>query len=163
MSFNVWPAFSFNLNRIIVGSVKFGKYDGIHVCLTAVTSTDKVIFRAFLLCLWPNLIVCVQVILHNPYKKLNATNNRLSWTEASSDIAMLNFNQEIRAIETGCLSKDDVKEILVIGSPTQLLAYHVDNNHDIFYKEIMEGILTIMIGSVGASDKPLVIVGGNRE
>lgn len=43
MSFNIWPAFSFNLNRIIVGSVKFGKYDGIHVCLTAVTSTDKVI------------------------------------------------------------------------------------------------------------------------
>lgn len=39
--FNVWPAFSFNLNRVIVGRVKFGKYDGIHVCLTAVTSTDK--------------------------------------------------------------------------------------------------------------------------
>lgn len=44
MSFNLWPAFAFNLNRIIVGSVKFGKYDGIHVCLTAVTSTDKVHF-----------------------------------------------------------------------------------------------------------------------
>lgn len=102
------------------------------------------------------------MILHNPYKKLNATNNRLSWTEASSDIAMLNFNQEIRAIETGCLSKDDNKEILVIGSPTQLLAYHVDNNHDIFYKEIMEGILTILIGYIGSNEKPLVIVGGNR-
>lgn len=83
--------------------------------------------------------------------------------EASSDIATLNFNQEIRAIETGCLSKDDNKEILVIGSPTQLLAYHVDNNHDIFYKEILEGILTIIIGCIGGSDKPLVIVGGNRE
>lgn len=46
MSFNVWPAFSFNLDRIIVGSVKFGKYDGIHVCLTAVTSTDKVILHS---------------------------------------------------------------------------------------------------------------------
>lgn len=103
------------------------------------------------------------MILHNPYKKLNSTNNRLSWTEANSDIATLNFNQEIRAIETGCLSKDDNKEILVIGSPTQLLAYHVDNNHDIFYKEIMEGILAIIIGSIGGSDKPLVIVGGNRE
>lgn len=103
------------------------------------------------------------MILHNPYKKLNSTNNRLSWTEANSDIATLNFNQEIRAIETGCLSKDDNKEILVIGSPTQLLAYHVDNNHDIFYKEVMEGILAIIIGSIGGCDKPLVIVGGNRE
>lgn len=101
MSFSVNPSFSFGLNRILVGSVKFGKYDGIHVCLTAVTSTDK-------------------VILHNPYKKLSETNNRLSWMEVSSDIAVLNFNQEIRAIETGCLSNDP-KDILVIGSPTQLL------------------------------------------
>lgn len=101
MSFSINPAFSFSLNRILVGSVKFGKYDGIHVCLTAVTSTDK-------------------VILHNPYKKLSESNNRLSWAEASSDIAVLNFNQEIRSIETGCLSSDP-KDILVIGSPTQLL------------------------------------------
>lgn len=104
MSFSINPAFSFSLNRILVGSVKFGKYDGIHVCLTAVTSTDK-------------------VILHNPYKKLSESNNRLSWAEASSDIAVLNFNQEIRAIETGCLSSDP-KDILVIGSPTQLLGMH---------------------------------------
>lgn len=164
MSFNISSAFSFNLNRIIVGSVKFGKYDGIHVCLTAVTSTDKVNTFDACNCHIAHLIAFnLQVILHNPYKKLNATNNRLSWTEASSDIAMLNFNQEVRAIETGCLSKDDPKEILVIGSPTQLLAYHVDNNHDIFYKEIMEGILTIIIGSIGGFDKPLVIVGGNRK
>lgn len=107
MSFSINPAFSFSLNRILVGSVKFGKYDGIHVCLTAVTSTDK-------------------VILHNPYKKLSESNNRLSWAEASSDIAVLNFNQEIRAIETGCLS-DDPKDILVIGSPTQLLGRFPDD------------------------------------
>lgn len=104
-----------------------------------------------------------KVILHNPQKRLNASNNRLSWTETNSDVAMLNFNQEIRAIETGCLSKDDIKEILVIGSPTQLLAYHVDNNHDIFFKDIMEGILSVAIGCAGSSDGPLVIVGGNRK
>lgn len=102
MSFTVNPAFSLNLNRILVGKVKFGKYDGIHVCLTAVTSTDK-------------------VILHNPYKRLSETNNRLSWSETNSDIAVLNFNQEIRVIETGCLSDTDSKDVLVIGSPTQLL------------------------------------------
>lgn len=72
------------------------------MCLTAVTSTDK-------------------VILHNPYKRLSETNNRLSWTDANSDVAVLNFNQEIRVIETGCLSESDSKDILVIGSPTQLL------------------------------------------
>ncbi|XP_031619932.1 Bardet-Biedl syndrome 2 protein homolog [Contarinia nasturtii] len=142
MSFSINPAFSFSLNRILVGSVKFGKYDGIHVCLTAVTSTDK-------------------VILHNPYKKLSESNNRLSWAEMSSDIAVLNFNQEIRAIETGCLSSDP-KDILVIASPTQLLAYHVDNNRDLFYKEILEGIFIILIGKVCSFENPLVIVGGNQ-
>lgn len=42
MSFSVWPAFSFNLNRMIIGNIKFGKYDGIHACLTAATTSDKV-------------------------------------------------------------------------------------------------------------------------
>lgn len=76
---------------------------------------------------------------------------------------MLNFNQEVRAIETGCLSADDSKEILAIASPTQLLAYHVDNNRDIFFKEILEGIRTIVIGTVSMGEQPLVIVGGNRK
>lgn len=180
MSFTLNPAFSFNLNRILVGTVKFGRFDGIHVCLTAVTSTDK-------------------VILHNPYKRLSESNNRLSWSDSSSDVAVLNFNQEIRAIETGCLSTTDTKDVLVIGSPTQLLsmdlidfsnncfwismgcwdiffmneniwlilcgcaAYHVDSNKDIFFKEIMEGIQTILIGVAGTFETPLVFVGGNRK
>lgn len=110
MAFTLNPAFSFNLNRILVGSVKFGRFDGIHVCLTAVTSTDK-------------------VILHNPYKRLSETNNRLSWTDSASDVAVLNFNQEIRAIETGCLSPTDTKDVLVIGSPTQLLSMFFLNNY----------------------------------
>lgn len=42
MSFTVRPAFTLNLNQIIVGTIRFGKYDGIHACLTAATTTDKV-------------------------------------------------------------------------------------------------------------------------
>lgn len=64
MSFNIWPAFSFNLNRIIVGSVKFGKYDGIHVCLTAVTSTDKVISFEFCTNIFNFLISSVHIEIH---------------------------------------------------------------------------------------------------
>lgn len=123
-SFSIQPAFSFNLNRILVGNVKFGKYDGIHVCLTAVTSTDK-------------------VILHNPYKKLNTSNNRLSWSETSADIATLNFNQEIRAIETGRLSEHDSKEVLVIGSPTQLLGKRkiISNTSKCFFRSLVLAFL----------------------
>lgn len=42
MSFALNPVFSFRLNQAIVGQIKFGKFDGIHVCLTAATSTDRV-------------------------------------------------------------------------------------------------------------------------
>lgn len=42
-------------------------------------------------------------------------------------------------------------------------AYHVDNNRDLFYKEILEGIFIILIGKVCSFESPLVIVGGNRK
>lgn len=42
MNFSLNPVFSFKLNQNIVSQLKFGKYDGIHVCLTAATSSDKV-------------------------------------------------------------------------------------------------------------------------
>lgn len=121
------PAFTFNLNQIIVGSIKFGKYDGIHACLTAATTTDKVnnvIHTLKLRAVWACLNSGhLQILLHNPHKKLSTTNSRLSWTETNYDIATLNFNQEIRAIDTGCLVLNDPKEVLVIGSSSQLLGY----------------------------------------
>lgn len=62
-----------------------------------------------------------KVIIHSPHKKIGSSNNRISWSETNYDIALLNFNQEITAIETGCLKEDDPKEMLVIGSPTHVL------------------------------------------
>lgn len=43
------------------------------------------------------------------------------------------------------------------------VAYHVDNNRDLFYKEILEGIFIILIGKVCSFEHALVIVGGNRK
>ena len=40
-------------------------------------------------------------------------------------------------------------------------AYDVENNSDLFYKEVSDGANTLAIGSVGATDNPLAIVGGN--
>lgn len=146
MSFSLNPVFSFRLNQSIVGQIKFGKYDGIHVCLTAATSTDK-------------------ILIHSPHKKIATTNNRLSWSETNYDVAMLNFNQEITAIETGCLNRggtdDSTKDILVIGSPTHVLAYNVDENTDIFYQNVTDGISTILIGMFSVHTMPLVLLGGN--
>ncbi|XP_037037764.1 Bardet-Biedl syndrome 2 protein homolog [Bradysia coprophila] len=142
MNFSLNPVFSFRLNQNIVSQLKFGKYDGIHVCLTAATSSDK-------------------VIIHSPHKRIGASNNRISWSETNYDVALLNFNQEITAIETGCLKENDSKEILVIGSPTHVLAYNVDDNIDLFYNDVKEGINTILIGMFNKFELPLVVLGCN--
>lgn len=39
----------------------------------------------------------------------------------------------------------------------------MDNNQDVFHKEIPEGINTIAVGLCSPFDEPLVIVGGNRR
>lgn len=39
----------------------------------------------------------------------------------------------------------------------------MDSNKDVFFKEIMEGIQTILIGVAGTFETPLVFVGGNRK
>lgn len=102
-------------------------------------------------------------------------------------MAVLNFNQEITAIATGCVSETDAKEILVIGSPTHVLgkcvrgglypspielilmiyssyediAYNVDDNTDLFYNTVREGVSNIIVGYFGTFDTPLVVLGGN--
>lgn len=175
------PVFSFRLQHGIRGPIAFGKFDGIHVCLTAATtSTDK-------------------VLIHSPHKtKVGAAavnNNRVSWSDSNYDVALLNFNQEITAIATGCLQVSvapaaldssstaplvspsslldgsatdwmapaiNAKEALIIGSPTHVLAYMVDDNADLFYNELPGGCTRILVGRFGAkaAGRPLAIVGG---
>ncbi len=40
-------------------------------------------------------------------------------------------------------------------------AYDVENNSDLFYKEVADGANALAVGRVGASERPLAIVGGN--
>lgn len=41
------------------------------------------------------------------------------------------------AICAGRLNPEDDKDILVIGTKSTLLAYHVENNTDLFYKQVI--------------------------
>uniref|UniRef100_A0A1B6D4U4 Ciliary BBSome complex subunit 2 N-terminal domain-containing protein n=1 Tax=Clastoptera arizonana TaxID=38151 RepID=A0A1B6D4U4_9HEMI len=66
-----------------------------------------------------------KILIHNPHRHDRKT-------------SLLNVNQGIRAICAGRLNLDDEKDILAIGTPTSLLAYHVDNNTDLFYKDVRQ-------------------------
>lgn len=48
-----------------------------------------------------------------------------------------------------------------VGTPSNLQCYDVDQNKDLFFKEIGDGVNTMVAGPFGRIDYPLVLVGGN--
>lgn len=56
------------------------------------------------------------------------------------------MNHQVTALATGKLSNND-KEYLAIGTEANILVYQVDENLEIFFKEVKEGIKCMAIGS----------------
>jgi len=50
---------------------------------------------------------------------------------------------------------------LLIGSPTNLLTYDIQNNVNVFNKEISDGVFSICSGLFGSIKEPNIIIGGN--
>ncbi|XP_023240900.1 Bardet-Biedl syndrome 2 protein homolog [Centruroides sculpturatus] len=135
------PVFTVNVNhKILPHRVTIGLYDGINPCITAVTSSDK-------------------IFIHNPHAKARQLGGRQT-TGSSSEISLLNINQTISSVAAGRL-KPDAADILIVGTPTNVLAYDVENNTDIFYKDVADGANCITIGDLGNRHKPLALIGGN--
>eukprot|EP00516_Mucochytrium_quahogii_P000978 CAMPEP_0203749128 /NCGR_PEP_ID=MMETSP0098-20131031/3800_1 /ASSEMBLY_ACC=CAM_ASM_000208 /TAXON_ID=96639 /ORGANISM=" , Strain NY0313808BC1" /LENGTH=801 /DNA_ID=CAMNT_0050638095 /DNA_START=282 /DNA_END=2684 /DNA_ORIENTATION=+ len=74
----------------------------------------------------------------------------------------LNINREISALSSGAINQATPdREMLLVGSPSSLLAYDVHNNSDLFYKDVQEGVNAVGFGKLSSVEKPLVFVGGN--
>ena len=50
---------------------------------------------------------------------------------------------------------------MLVGTHTNLLAYAVEANSDIFYKEVPDGVNALTFGRIPAIVPPLAVVGGN--
>ena len=97
--------FSFDLaEKILPGRVAIGFFDGTNPCLVAATTADK-------------------VLIHNPHER---SKGNLAVT--SGNKSFLNINQTIQVLTAGCLRTESKKEVLVIGTPTSIMAYDVENN-----------------------------------
>ncbi|XP_058445641.1 Bardet-Biedl syndrome 2 protein homolog [Malaya genurostris] len=143
MDISIKPVFSFSLNyKVFEKLVTCGKYDGIHSCLTVVTNADK-------------------ILIHTPHKRYGLQNSKLSVSEIKNDIAMLNMNFPIRGIVAGKLKGDDERDVLVIGSASHFLVYHVDENYNLFQRDFPEGVRSILIGTFANFPGITLIVGGN--
>ncbi|KAK9738481.1 Ciliary BBSome complex subunit 2, N-terminal [Popillia japonica] len=139
------PVFTLELNyKIVPGLVTIGKYDGTHPCLTAATTADK-------------------VVIHSPHRRSAAVTGRVVWSETNREIATLNINQTITALCAGTLIPGDDKDVLVIGTATHILTYHVHDNKDIFYKECGDGVKALTLGNFKDSKAPIILVGGNSS
>jgi Bardet-Biedl syndrome 2 protein len=64
-------------------------------------------------------------------------------SDANKELALLNINQSVMSVCAGNLNITEERDILVVGTPTNLLAYDIENNTDIFYKEA--GCITVNI------------------
>jgi Bardet-Biedl syndrome 2 protein len=73
----------------------------------------------------------------------------------------LNTNKEIIAMATGKLDSLSNNEMLFIGSRTNLLAYDVENNKDLFDKEVSDGVNCLAFGTLSTVGEPLIVAGGN--
>ncbi|XP_017893284.1 Bardet-Biedl syndrome 2 protein homolog [Ceratina calcarata] len=139
-------AFSLNIQKHVEpGLVACGKFDGSHTCLVVATYGGN-------------------VLVHSPHRQPQITSHdheqsdrKLSW---SGELAELHIGTEVTALHAGRLT-DDERDILLIGTATHVLAYNIEDNSDIFYKEMSDGARCITIGKLGWIPNQVAIVGGN--
>ncbi|XP_040982150.1 Bardet-Biedl syndrome 2 protein isoform X2 [Aquila chrysaetos chrysaetos] len=138
------PVFTLKLNhKILPRMVALGRYDGTHPCLAAATQAGK-------------------VFIHNPHARGQRTStNRMVQSNQDSDISLLNINQGITCLASGVLNPQLGYDCLLVGTQTNLLAYDVYNNSDLFYREVSDGANAIVLGKLGDISSPLAIIGGN--
>ncbi|KAJ8281179.1 hypothetical protein GJAV_G00064420 [Gymnothorax javanicus] len=138
------PIFTLKLNhKINPRMVTVGKFDGIHPCIAAATQAGK-------------------VFIHNPHSRgQRKATHRLSQSAQDSDISLLNINQAVSCLTAGKLGPSTTGDSLLVGSQTNLLAYDVHDNSDIFYREVSDGANAIVLGKLGDIPSPLAIIGGN--
>ncbi|KAK3271121.1 hypothetical protein CYMTET_20509, partial [Cymbomonas tetramitiformis] len=128
------PAFQLHLSDpIFSGLACTGKFDGKHPSLTCATSGGK-------------------IFMHNPHAPLELD---------VPAVRYLNMNKQVSAVCAGELNFGKGRDLLFVGSQTDLLAYDTERNADHFFKEVTDGVNAMVCGRVPSVDSNLAIVGGN--
>ncbi|KAL4683036.1 hypothetical protein H8957_006313 [Semnopithecus entellus] len=138
------PVFTLKLrHKISPRMVAIGRYDGTHPCLAAATQAGK-------------------VFIHNPHtRNQHVRASRVFQSPLESDVSLLNINQAVSCLTAGVLNPELGYDALLVGTQTNLLAYDVCNNSDLFYREVADGANAIVLGTLGDISSPLAIIGGN--
>jgi len=129
------PAFQFSLgHQILQGLVTVGRFDGQHPCLTAGTTAGK-------------------VLIHSPHSR--------GGEDHQNEVMFLNINRKISSVHAGLLNPGLGRDVLMVGTQTSLMVYDVEENSDLFFKEVHDGVNVIAFGTLTGVDTPVCMVGGN--
>lgn len=120
--------------------VTIGKYFGDYPALTCATNGDK-------------------VFIHTPHKLSEPC--RPQSANVGGDVSLLNINQKVSSICAGNLNPSLDYDVLMVGTDTNLIAYDIAQNMDLFYRETPDGANAITFGTLGSFQDQLAIVGGN--
>jgi hypothetical protein len=82
------------------------------------------------------ILICFsKVFIHNPHTGTSSGQGGRVTTSHDNDMSILNINQQVSAVAVGKLTTTNC-DTLLVGTPTNLLAYDVENNSDLFYKDV---------------------------
>ena len=128
------PIFTYDLHqKILPGLVTLGKYSSDETpSLTAVTTSNKIIIQ-----------------------DLTAFENR---TDSNGNIRSFNIVQPITSIVAARFTGDDA-DVLLVCTKSNLLVYKVEENQDVFTRNVTDGGNVVIYGVI--SDQELILVGGN--
>ncbi len=77
-----------------------------------------------------NLRSYSQVFIHSPQ------NINLHSKQLEGNVSLLNVNQVVTSLSCGQLDEQLEKDLLIVGTNTNIIAYDIDRNVDIFFKEV---------------------------
>ena len=145
-------AFSFRLkDQILENTACVGVYDGERPTLTAATTGGK-------------------IFMFDPYARADEGQGD---ARPGARVRYLNINKKVTAVAAGALGAEgaDGRDILFVGTGTDVLAYDVMNNTDVFFRDAPEGASSLRCGAARISrarassdepsEDPLLLVGGN--
>lgn len=114
-----------------------------------------------------------KILIHSPFNSTNEANDMgpkslsiaaglaQERSNESNQVKFLNTNKDIVALESGQLDEGTPNELLFIGSQTNLLAYNVEQNSDVFDCEVPDGLNCLTFGKMRGIKEPLIVAGGD--
>lgn len=141
------PTFTIKLGQpIFPGLVTCGKFDGKTPSIAFATTGGK-------------------IIVHSPHDHSVAADG-----SSNNALRHLNLNRKITSLVAGSLGQgthnltefgEGERDVLFVGTQSNLLAYDVERNADVFFCDVQDGVNCLCVGSLGSSSKKMVVAGGN--